>query len=64
MSSQNQEIPDGVVLLLNVDVWEHAYYLDYFNKRTSFLQEIWKIVNWQKVNERYEEAVGNKKHDL
>ncbi|CAN5298750.1 superoxide dismutase [soil metagenome] len=48
--------PDkGVPLLVN-DVWEHAYYLDYQNKRPAFLGAFWPIVNWVKVNERFAAA--------
>jgi Fe-Mn family superoxide dismutase len=48
--------PDkGVPLLVN-DVWEHAYYLDYQNKRPAFLGAFWPIVNWNKVNERFAAA--------
>ena len=46
----------GLVPLLNVDMWEHAYYLDYKNARPDFLNNIWDVVNWQKVEERYNEA--------
>ena len=35
--------------LLTIDVWEHAYYLDYKNLRPSFLKNMWQIINWQKV---------------
>lgn len=38
--------------LLTIDVWEHAYYLDYKNMRPTFLKEMWKIINWKKVEER------------
>ena len=48
--------PDkGTPLLVN-DVWEHAYYLDYQNKRPAFLGSFWPIVNWTKVNERFAAA--------
>ena len=40
------------VPLLGVDVWEHAYYLDYKNARPMYLKNIWKIINWQKAEER------------
>ena len=41
-----------LVPLLTIDIWEHAYYLDYQNVRPSFMKEIWKIVNWDVVADR------------
>ena len=41
-----------LVPLLTIDIWEHAYYLDYLNVRPNYLNEIWKVVNWSKVAER------------
>lgn len=46
----------GLSPLLCIDVWEHAYYLQYKNVRADFVKEIWKIINWQKVSERYAAA--------
>ena len=61
LTSLNQDLitdnhPD-MVPLLNMDVWEHAYYLDYKNARPVFLKEMWNIINWQKVAERLDAAV-------
>lgn len=58
--TKNQDTPADLgtdyVPLLTIDVWEHAYYLDYKNMRPTFLQEMWKIMNWQKVEERFAAA--------
>lgn len=46
----------GLVPVLGIDVWEHAYYLQYKNVRADYVKAIWKIVNWNDLSERYAEA--------
>jgi Fe-Mn family superoxide dismutase len=52
-SNAANPIRDGKTPLLTIDVWEHAYYIDYRNARPKYLDEIWKLVNWDFVAANY-----------
>ncbi|KAL8789286.1 MAG: hypothetical protein Q9213_001209 [Squamulea squamosa] len=58
MSSKDQEIvPRGYKPLLGIDMWEHAYYLQYLNNKAGYVENIWEIVNWEVVEGRFSQSM-------
>ena len=56
--NQNSPLMDGKIPVLCLDVWEHAYYLKYQNKRADYVDNWWNVVNWEKMEQLYKEAIN------
>ena len=56
--NQDSPLMEGMYPVMGLDVWEHAYYLNYRNERGKYIENWWNVVNWDEVNRRYQQAIA------
>ena len=59
--NQNSPLMHGNIPVLGVDVWEHAYYLKYQNRRPEYVEAFFHVIDWEAVARRFEEAISREK---
>ncbi|MCI9376178.1 MAG: superoxide dismutase, partial [Oscillibacter sp.] len=60
VKTPNQDAPLPLIPLTLVDVWEHAYYLGYQNRRGDYFESWWRLVDWPQLSEAYEKLLQNR----
>jgi len=63
IENHNVNIIPSFPILMILDVWEHAYYIDYKNERGKSIDAFWNIVNWEKINNHFKQILRHKKHN-
>jgi len=58
LPNQDSPVSQGLTPILTLDVWEHAYYLKYQNRRNEYVENFWHVVNWQEVGRRFEQVTA------